>query len=77
MKYESQTRAIIEYERRNYERITLKVAKGQKDMIKAAAAAAGMSINRYILSCVGRESGLDLTLGDALPWIDGTGARND
>ncbi len=68
-KYESTTRAITEYEKNNYERITLKVQAGAKDAIKAAADAAGVSINRYILEAVEQRSGLKLTLDNALPWI--------
>lgn len=68
-KYESTIRAITEYEKNNYERITLKVQTGGKDAIKAAAEAAGVSVNRYILEAVEARSGLKLTLDNALPWM--------
>ncbi len=41
-----------DYNRQNYDRINLMAPKGRKDEIKAAAKAAGMSMNEYILAAV-------------------------
>ncbi len=41
-----------DYNRQNYDRINLMTPKGRKDEIKAAAKAAGMSMNEYILAAV-------------------------
>lgn len=37
-----------DYNKQKYDRITIMTAKGKKDAIKAAAAAAGMSVNEFI-----------------------------
>ena len=45
--------------RKTYERIELKVKKGQKDYIQKAAASVGKSVNRFILDLVAKETGND------------------
>ena len=77
MKYESQTRATVEYERRNYDKVILKVPKGKKELIRAAADAAGVSMNRFVLSCVEHETGLALTLDNALPWAQECAGKSE
>ena len=37
-----------DYNKQKYDRITIMTAKGKKDAIKAAATAAGMSVNEFI-----------------------------
>ena len=37
-----------EFNKRNYDRIEIKVPKGRKAVIKAAATAAGQSVNEFI-----------------------------
>lgn len=69
-KYESQSRAITAYDKENYDRIIVKIKAGEKEKLKALAAAAGESLNRYILEAVEQRSGLKLTLDNALPWIE-------
>lgn len=54
---ESQKRATAQYNRRNYEKVELRVKKGQRALIHAAADLAGKSINRYILDLVAKEMG--------------------
>lgn len=46
---EAQKRAVRKYELANYDFIKIRLAKGEKDLIKAAAAEAGKSINQYIV----------------------------
>lgn len=45
-------RAVHKYVKANYDRLDLTVPKGQKEIIKAAAAAAGESVNAYINKAV-------------------------
>ena len=47
---ESQKRANEKWLAANYEKITIRVPKGTKDEIKAAATLAGMSMTQYIVS---------------------------
>ena len=60
-----------EYSAEHYYRIGVQFPVEQRDALKAAAAEAGVSINRYILEAVEARSGLKLTLDNALPWIKG------
>ena len=59
-----------EYKRKNYDTYLLQMQKGAREQIKAAAAAEGETINRYILKAVEQRSGLKLTLDTALPWMN-------
>ncbi len=45
-------RAVHKYVKSNYDRLDLTVPKGKKDIIKAAAAAAGESVNAYINAAI-------------------------
>ena len=47
---ESQKRANRKWLAKNYETISIRVPKGTKDEIKAAATLAGMSMTQYIVS---------------------------
>jgi len=50
---EAQKRAIQKYHAANYEYIHLRLNKGERDIVKAKAAEAGLSINEYIrLKCL-------------------------
>ncbi len=55
---DAQREATERYNRKTYERIELKVKKGQKDYIQKAAASVGKSVNRFILDLVAKESGI-------------------
>lgn len=44
----AQKEAVYRYVSKNYDRIVLNLAKGDRDKIKAAAEAAGDSVNSYI-----------------------------
>lgn len=59
-----------EYKRKNYDTYLLQMQKGAREQIKAAAAAEGETLNRYILKAVEQRSGLKLTLDNALPWMN-------
>lgn len=48
----SQQKAVHKYVKANYDRLELTVPKGRKDDIKSAAAAAGESMNQYIINAV-------------------------
>lgn len=41
-----------EFNKRNYDRIEIKVQKGRKEVIKAAATAAGQSVNEFIAKAI-------------------------
>lgn len=45
---ESQRKAVAKYNAANYDRIELRVDKGQKDIIKAHADSQGESVNAFI-----------------------------
>lgn len=47
---DAQREATERYNRKTYERIELKVKKGQKDYIQKAAASVGKSVNRFTQS---------------------------
>lgn len=53
--------SVNKYVQKNYDRINVTFPKGQKELIKAAATAAGESVNGYIKKAVDdrmeRESG--------------------
>ncbi len=68
-KYKSTLRAAAKYDAENYERIIIKIRRGDKEKIKEAANAAEMSVNRYILEAIEQKSGLKLTLDNTLPWL--------
>ena len=63
------TKAVNNYVARNYERISVVIPKGTKDQLKQAADRDGQSLNRYILECVERRSGLDLTLDSSKSFL--------
>jgi len=48
----AQQRAVNKYVRENYDLYQVKMPKGKKDDIKAAAATAGESMNQYIINAV-------------------------
>lgn len=45
----SQIAAVTRYNDKTYDKITIRVKKGEAEKLKAAAAAAGKSLNAYIL----------------------------
>lgn len=59
MAYDSQREAMARYNQKTYERLELRVKKGQRKEIQEAARKAGKSVNRYILDLVAKEMGRD------------------
>lgn len=57
MAYDAQREATARYNNKTYDRLELRVKKGQKDVIQKAAKAAGKSVNRFILDLVEKELG--------------------
>ena len=49
----------------NLDRVSIAIPKGRKDIIKAAAAAAGESMNQYIITAVDERIGRDNAAPDA------------
>lgn len=56
---EASKRATIKYIKGNYDRVEIKVPKGQKATIEAAAAAAGESVNQYTQKAILARMGLE------------------
>lgn len=56
------------FDAKNYDRISVIIPKGAKDLLKEKAAAEGLSVNRYIIEAVEQRSGLKLSLDGVLPW---------
>lgn len=54
---DAQREATARYNRKTYERVELRVKKGQKAVIQQAAKDAGKSVNRYILDLVAKDLG--------------------
>ena len=45
-------KAVSKYRKKNYDMIQISVPKGQRDIIKSAADAAGESVNAYIKKAI-------------------------
>lgn len=48
----AQQKAVAKYMKNNYDEIKVRVEKGKREIIKAAATAAGESVNGYIKKAV-------------------------
>lgn len=55
---EASKRATIKYIKGNYDRVEIKVPKGQKATIEAAASSAGESVNQYTQKALLARMGL-------------------
>ena len=60
----AQQKAVQKYVQNNYDRVVLTMPKGKKEEIKAAAAAAGESMNQYILAAVDCRMERDTATGE-------------
>lgn len=49
---EAQKRATTKYEHFNYDKITVRIPKGQRERYKTAAELAGKSLNQYIIDLI-------------------------
>ena len=54
---DSQKRAVAKYNAANYDRVELRLEKGQKDVVKAHAEAQGESLNAFINRAIGLHHG--------------------
>ena len=57
----AQQKAVAKYMENNYDEIKIRVEKGHRDVIKAAATAAGESVNGYIKKAVDQRMERDST----------------
>lgn len=48
---------IAQYQKENYDRITVMSPKGTKEKVKAAATLKGMSVSEFVLDCINKEFG--------------------
>lgn len=48
IKSDAQRRAVAKYNAENYERLEIRVPKGEKDLIKAHADSMGESVNSFV-----------------------------
>lgn len=46
---------IAQYQKKNYDRITVMSPKGTKEKVKAAATLKGMSSSEFVLNCINKE----------------------
>jgi len=58
---EAQKRATTKWEAKTYDRILLRMPKGKRDRIKAAADAEGKSVNGFIMDLIDRAIHYDNT----------------
>ncbi|HIS84626.1 MAG TPA: Arc family DNA-binding protein [Candidatus Faecivicinus avistercoris] len=56
---DAQRRAVNKYLRSHYDRITLRLPRGKREMIQVAADQASESVNQYILRAVMDRMGID------------------
>ena len=57
---EAQKRSAKKWDAANLDRISIAIPKGGKDAIKTAAAAAGESMNQYIITAVNKRIESDM-----------------
>lgn len=60
----AQQKAVAKYMKNNYDEIKIRVEKGHRDVIKAAATAAGESVNGYIKKAVDQRMERDNAVTD-------------
>lgn len=65
---EAQRRAVAKYNAANYDRVELRLEKGQKDTVKAHAEAQGESLNAFINRAI-----TETMERDAAPTADANG----
>lgn len=51
----AQMQAVSRYEAKNYDKVLLRMPKGRREEIKAAAEAEGMSLNAYIMAAINEK----------------------
>lgn len=60
----------LDYTRKNYDVYQISMPKGMREQLKSIARENGKSMNRFILECLEAQTGLKLTLDNALPWMN-------
>lgn len=55
----AQQKAVAKYMKNNYDEIKVRVEKGKREIIKAAATAAGESVNGYIKKAINERMDRD------------------
>lgn len=70
-------KAVNDYHKRNYYRLNVTFPREYEDQLKAAAAARGVSVSRFISDLVGRELGIDLALDGVLPYLKNSDSTED
>ena len=69
---EAQKKSAQKWDAANLDRISIAIAKGKKDEIKAAAIAAGESMNQYIITAIeSRLNGMPLTVAAGAQEAEG------
>lgn len=53
----AQQKAVGKYEKENYDKVLLRLQKGDRDKIKAHAQSKGLSLNAYIVSLIEMDMG--------------------
>ena len=72
-----QQMSVAKYKRENYERVDLSLHKGEKDKIKAAAEAAGLSLNAYIVNAVKAYMCTSEVVHPPAPIVEGANGGSD
>jgi len=67
----AQQKAVSKYMKENYDVYQIRMPKGKKNDIKAVAAAAGESINQYILGAVDQRISREAVRSPTRPTEDG------
>ena len=57
MTAKAQTRAKTKYNDKAYDRLAIRIPKGEKDLVKSWAAAAGMSLAEYVRAACYEKAG--------------------
>lgn len=62
-------KSVNKYRKKNYDRLEVILPAGSKDQLKQLAAAAGVTVSRYIVEAIEARTGLSLQLGDVPPEL--------
>lgn len=70
---EAQARAVAKYCKNNYDTVTIRFAKGEREKWKALATSQGLSINQFIVKSVEKEI---RRLADGVDGVGDSGAAS-
>ena len=68
----AQQRAVTKYMKENYDEIKIRMPKGHRETIKAAADAAGESVNGYIKRAIDERMNRDVSPESTRSCLDAT-----